>query len=153
MAFVLLFIGILIYFVKALKKNNNFYIRYGQIILCIGISVRISLLGYDLVYRMFVDANGILESQWVIGHKEFIDDTFIYNANICFYFTFLAIACDWAEVFLTFKLIENMDEQQFFKIRKRLQTFFILFFIVFIAIFVAELFLRLFPDTFVRIMT
>ena len=29
MAFVLLFIGILIYFVKALKKDNNFYIRYG----------------------------------------------------------------------------------------------------------------------------
>ena len=65
MAFALLFIAILTYFIKAFKTNNNFYIRYGQIILCIGISVRILLLGYDVVYRLFVDPNGILESQWV----------------------------------------------------------------------------------------
>lgn len=153
MAFVLLFTVILLYFVKAFKKNNNFYIRYGQIILCIGISARILLLGYDVVYRLFVNPIGMLDNPWVVSHKEFIDDTFIYNANICFYFTYFAVACDWAEVFLTFKLIDSMDEQQFYRIRKKLQTFFLVFLITFIALYVGELFLRLFQATFERILT
>ena len=113
--------------------------------LCIGIGMRLMLVLIDAAYRLFVNPGGLVESEFIKTHEYFISDSFVYNADICFYFSFFAIGCDWIEVFFTFKMVQTLDEAKYYKIRRRFQTFFLSVIFTFMVIYICFFILRLFP--------